>query len=69
MPIRLVNVLPLLGAPSKLSGVKFIVGVILPKRVELPEQKRVKALLKMPGVQFVDDDPSHHKYRTSSVCS
>lgn len=37
--------------------------------MELPEQERVKALLEMPCVQFVDDDPSHHEHRTSTVCS
>ena len=30
---------------------------------------RAKALLEMPRVQFVDDDPSHYEYRTSIVCS
>ena len=69
MPVKLVDVSPLLGAVTKLSGVKLIVGVVLPKQMELPEQKRVKALLKMPRVQLVDDDPSNHEHRTSTVCS
>ena len=37
--------------------------------MKLPEQERIKALLEMPRVQFVDDDPSHYEHRTFTVRS
>jgi len=41
--------------------------VVVPERVELSKQELVKALLKVPGIFFVDDDSPDHEHGTRAV--
>ena len=69
MSIGLPDVSPLLGPIRNLTGVNLILGVIVSKRMELPEQEGVKTLLEVPRIFFVDHHSTHNEHRTTAVCS
>ncbi len=63
LPIVPLNVRPLPGAVTKFCRVKLKLSVVVSEWMELAEQERIKALLQVPGVLFVNDDAAVGGFR------